>query len=101
MLYAVRMDVILPPDMDPAARDDLITREKSYSQELQRAGKWPQIWRIAGQYANLSVFDVADNGELNDLLWALPLFPYMRFEVLPLTLHPSDVKTEGRASSTG
>ncbi len=30
---------------------------------------------IVGQYSNLSVFDVADNGELHDILWGLPLFP--------------------------
>jgi len=92
MLYAVRMDVALPADMDATSRADLLAREKAYSQGLQRAGKWPEIWRIAGQYANLSILDVADHGELNDLLWGLPLFPYMTIDVLPLARHPSDVK---------
>lgn len=91
MLFAVKMDVDLPVGMDPGERSDTLAREKAYSHELQRAGKWPHIWRIAGQYSNLSIFDVADNDELHDLLWNLPLFPYMSIEVTPLAVHPSDV----------
>ena len=95
MLFAVRMDVHLPPDLDPGARADLLAREKAYSQELQRAGKWPHIWRIAGQYANLSIFDVAGNEELHEILWKLPLFPYLRIDVQPLARHPSDIHPGG------
>jgi muconolactone D-isomerase len=94
MLFAVRMDVEIPSDLDPDLRTSTLAREKAYSQELQRAGKWPHIWRIAGQYSNLSIFDVADNEELHQLLWNLPLFPYMRIEVTPLATHPSDIRGE-------
>ena len=90
-LYAVRMDVALPPDMDPAARDDLLAREKAYSQGWQRSGHWPHIWRCVGQYANLSVFAVDSNEQLHQILWGLPLFPYMTIAVTPLAAHPSDI----------
>lgn len=88
-LYAVRMDVDLPLDLP--GRDDLLAREKTYSQELQRSGKWVHIWRITGQYSNLSVFDVADNEALHDVLWGLPLFPFMTIDVTPLGQHPSAI----------
>jgi len=91
MLFAVKMDVVLPLDMDPVERVDTLGREKAYSQELQRAGKWPYIWRLVGQYSNLSIFDVADNAELHDLLWNLPLFRFMTIEITPLATHPSDI----------
>lgn len=91
MLFAVRMDVHLPADMPADARTELLAREKAYSQQLQRAGRWPHIWRIAGQYANLSILDVADNDALHELLWNLPLFPYLSVEVTPLAAHPSDI----------
>jgi muconolactone D-isomerase len=91
VLFAVRMDVRLPNDMDPEVRSERLAREKAYSQELQRAGIWVHIWRCAGQYANLSVFDVRDNEHLHDILWQLPLFPYMTIEVTPLATHPSDI----------
>ena len=92
MLFHVRMDVHLPPDMDSQARADLVSRERDYSQELQRSGAWPHIWRIVGEYSNFSVFDVAGNDELHELLAGLPLFPYMDIAVTPLATHPSDVR---------
>ncbi|MCV7279617.1 muconolactone Delta-isomerase [Mycolicibacterium flavescens] len=92
MLFHVHMDVNLPPDLDPAQRDDMVTREKAYCQELQRAGKWPHIWRIVGEYANYSVFDVDTNDELHQILSGLPLFPYMDITVTPLAVHPSDLR---------
>lgn len=91
MLFAVHMDVALPTDMDPDERSALLAREKAYSQELQRAGKWPEIWRVVGEYANLSIFDVDSNDELHDLLWGLPLFAYMTVRVTPLAAHPSHI----------
>ncbi|MDA3627401.1 muconolactone Delta-isomerase [Saccharopolyspora oryzae] len=92
MLFHVRMDVRLPHDLDPDAKAEIIAREKAYAQELQRSGKWPQIWRIVGEYANISIFDVESNDELHTLLSGLPLFQYMDIEVTPLAKHPSDIK---------
>lgn len=92
MLFHVRMDVRIPHDMDPDTRAQLVAREKAYSQQLQRSGKWPQIWRIVGEYSNFSIFDVESNDELHTLISALPLFPYMNIHVTPLARHPADVK---------
>ncbi|MEV5544033.1 muconolactone Delta-isomerase [Saccharopolyspora shandongensis] len=91
MLFQVRMDVCLPHDLDPKTRSEIVAEEKQYAQELQRAGKWPHIWRIVGEYANISVFDVESNDELHTLLSGLPLFPYMDIHVTPLATHPSDI----------
>ena len=88
-LYAVRMDVDLPADLP--GREELLAREKAYSQDLQRTGTWVHLWRVAGQYSNLSVFEVTDNDALHEVLWGLPLFPYMTVEVLPLAQHPSTI----------
>ncbi|KAA5835143.1 muconolactone Delta-isomerase [Saccharopolyspora hirsuta] len=91
MLYAVRMQVDIPHDLDPTVRDETIAREKAYSQQLQRGGEWAHIWRIAGQYSNLSIFEVESHERLHEILWNLPLFPYMTIEVTPLATHPSAV----------
>lgn len=85
------MAVRLPADMDPQVKADLLSQEKAYSQELQRSGIWVHIWRCVGQYSNLSIFDVTDNGHLHDILWQLPLFPHMSIEVTPLARHPSSL----------
>lgn len=92
MLYLVRMDVRLPHDMPAAQAEEIKAREKAYSQELQRSGKWQQLHRIVGEYANYSVFDVESHDELHTVLSALPLFPYMTMQVTPLARHPSSIR---------
>ena len=77
--------------MDPAAFDRLKAEEKSRAQELQRAGKWVHLWRVAGQYANISVLDASDHDELHAMLSTLPLFPFMDIAVTPLARHPSAI----------
>jgi muconolactone D-isomerase len=91
MLYLVHMRVQLPPDLDEAVAADLKSREKAIAHELQRDGRWKELWRVAGEYANYSVFDVSGNDELHDLLSSLPLFPYMDIRVTPLAHHPSRI----------
>ena len=78
MLFHVKMIVKLPVDMDPAQAAKLKADEKELAQSLMREGKWRHLWRIAGQYANYSVFDVASVQELHETLMQLPLFPTWR-----------------------
>jgi muconolactone D-isomerase len=85
------MDVNLPADMPASVADEIKARERAYSQDLQRSGKWRHIWRLVGEYANYSVFDVDSNAELHDILSKLPLFPYMKISVTPLCRHPSSI----------
>ena len=92
MLYLVRMDVRLPQDMAAETAADIKAREKAYSQGLQESGKWPHLWRVVGEYANYSVFDVDSNDELHALLSGLPLFAYMDIDVTPLARHPSSIR---------
>jgi muconolactone D-isomerase len=93
MLFHVRMNVNLPQAMPLEEAARLKQDEKDLAQQLQREGKWRHLWRIAGQYANVSIFDVASVDELHTLLTSLPLFPYMQIEVMPLCRHPSSVRS--------
>ncbi|MGW8374827.1 muconolactone Delta-isomerase [Streptomyces sp. ODS28] len=101
MLFAVTMEVRIPADLDPQVRADTLSREKAYAQELQRKGVWRHIWRRAGEYANLSIFDVRDNEELHEVLWGLPLFPYMTMDITPLATHPSDINAGNGGADAG
>jgi muconolactone D-isomerase len=94
MLFHVRMDVHLPHDLPATEAAEIIAREKAYAQGLQANGKWRHIWRLAGQYANVSIFDVRDNAELHELLSGLPLFKFMRIEVTPMLRHPSSIRDD-------
>lgn len=91
MLYLVRMDVRVPHDVDPARFEALKSAEKARAQELQREGTWRHLWRVAGEYANYSVFDAPDHDALHAILSALPLFPFMEIRVTPLARHPSAI----------
>lgn len=96
MLFHVTMEVQLPSSMPLEQADRLKLEEKNLAARLQEQGAWRHLWRVAGQYANVSIFDVADNEALHALLTSLPLFPYMRIEVTPLCRHPSSVRTDDR-----
>jgi len=94
MLFHVQMDVRLPHDLPKAEADELKKVEKARAQDLQRSGKWRHLWRIAGRYSNISIFDVESPQELHDILSALPLFPYMDIAVIPLCRHPSSIRDD-------
>ncbi|MFE4078564.1 muconolactone Delta-isomerase [Paenarthrobacter sp. YIM B13468] len=91
MLYLVRMDVNIPRELPAEEAAAIKQREKDYSQSLQKEGLWSHLWRVVGEYANYSIFDVTSNDELHEILQALPLFPYMEIEVTPLAKHPSAI----------
>lgn len=94
MLFHVRMDVHLPLDMEPENALKIKAIEKAYSQELQRQGKWRHLWRITGQYSNISIFDVENNEELHNILQGLPLYPYMNIEIMAMNRHPSSIRED-------
>lgn len=91
MLFHVEMQVNIPHDLPAAEAEAIKAKEKAYAQDLQRQGKWVHLWRVAGRYANISIFDVESVDELHALLSALPLFPFMDIRVTALTRHPSAI----------
>lgn len=91
MLFMVEMIVNMPADMPADQANEIKAREKAYSQDFQRSGKWAHIWRVVGEYKNVSIFNVESNDELHTLLSGLPLFPYMDIKVTALCRHPSAI----------
>jgi muconolactone D-isomerase len=96
MLFQVEMDVRLPHDFPAEKVEALKQTERARAQELQRAGIWRHLWRVAGRYSNVSVFDVASPQDLHDILSSLPLFPFMDMRITPLCRHPSSVHDDDR-----
>ncbi len=95
MLFHVAMSVNVPLDFDKDKLDELGEREHERAAELQRRGKWLHLWRVAGQRANISVFNVETPLELHDILGSLPLRPFMTVSVTALCRHPGSLKEEG------
>lgn len=91
MLFHVEMTVNLPHDLSSEVAGQLKTEERERAKDLQRSGKWRHLWRIAGRYANVSIFDVSGPTELHEVLSTLPLFPFMEVKIAPLCRHPSSI----------
>ncbi|NUL47616.1 muconolactone Delta-isomerase [Cellulosimicrobium funkei] len=92
MLFLARMDVTFPESMTDEVKAEFTAREKEYSGNLQCEGRMRDIWRVVGEYANYSVYDVADNDELHAILSGFPMYPYMKIKVTPLAQHPNSIK---------
>ncbi|MFC7291383.1 muconolactone Delta-isomerase [Hirschia litorea] len=96
MLFKVEMKVNVPNDIDKELFAKQVDEEKMRAKELQEQGIWRHLWRVAGQYANVSIFDVDSPQTLHDLMMSLPLFPYMEVEVTALCHHPSSIHSDDR-----
>lgn len=96
MLFQVEMDVRVPHDFPAEKAEALKQTERARAQELQRAGIWRHLWRVAGRYSNVSIFDVSGPQDLHDILSGLPLFPFMEIRITPLCRHPSSVHDDDR-----
>lgn len=94
MLFMVEMTVSVPTTVDKAEFERLKAEEKVRSETLQRSGTWRHLWRVAGHYANVSIFDVTDAGELHDIMMSLPLYPFMDVRVTALCHHPSAIAAD-------
>ena len=86
-LYAVRMEVALPLDMDPAARDRPPRPREGLLPAVAALRPLAHIWRCVGEYANLSIFAV----DGNDAAARDPLGP------AAVPLHDDDGHPPGRA----
>jgi muconolactone D-isomerase len=84
MLFHVSMAVRVPHDFDPEKLKQLTAQEHERAAQLVRQGKWLHAWRVAGKWANVSVFDVESPAELHELVSSLPLYPLMEIEVAAL-----------------
>jgi muconolactone D-isomerase len=88
------MAVDLPHDLDPETVAHLNDEEHEVARQLQLDGKWLHLWRVAGSFENVSIFDVADPGELHDAVSSLPLYPFMKVTVTALCRHPGAITSD-------
>ena len=92
MLFHVTMTVRIPHDADPQKIAQLNAQEHERAKELQLQGKWLHLWRVAGKWANVSIFKVESPDELHEILSSLPLYPFMEIEVNALSQHPGSLE---------
>ena len=94
MLFHVHMNVRIPHDANVETVKKLGEQEHDRAKALQEQGKWLHLWRVAGKFANVSVFDVESPAELHEILNSLPLYPFMEVEVTALCRHPGAITAD-------
>ncbi|MGK0741918.1 muconolactone Delta-isomerase [Leucobacter sp. Z1108] len=92
MLYMLTSEVSRPAGIGDAEWDSLLTAEFEYGVGCRKRGNLLEIWRIAGRYAAVSIWNADDHEHFHGLVAGLPLFPYARFTVTPLVEHPSTAR---------
>jgi muconolactone D-isomerase len=96
MIFMVRIDVTIPPEMPAAEKDKLRERENARARELIEEGTMLRIWRIVGRVANFSLWQADTLEALHEKVGSLPMFPYMKVDVTPLINHPMTEVAEAR-----
>ena len=95
MLFHVTINVTVPHDIDPETIRQLSAQEHERAATLQIQGKWLHLWRVVGKWSNVSIFQVADPGELHAILESLPLYRFMDIAVTALCHHPGSLHDAG------
>ena len=93
MLFHVVMNVRIPRGLDPEKLKQLQSDEHERATEVKLQGKWLHLWRVAGKYANVSVFEVESPVEFHEILSSLPLYSFMEAEIAALCHHPGSLES--------
>jgi muconolactone delta-isomerase len=90
------------PAGTPAADvDDARAREAVRARELAGQGHLVRLWALPasdGVSSALGLWRAADDGEMEAIVRALPLYPYLTTQTTRLTPHPSDPAAPGSRS---
>ena len=88
MEFLVSINVEVPQDFPASSFEELVVKERVRGQELMAQGSIQRIWRIPGTKNNIGIWKAKDAGELHSLLSSLPIFAFMKIEIVPLAVHP-------------
>jgi muconolactone D-isomerase len=95
MQYLVTMTTHVPDGVSAEEVDDVRAREAQAAEsrsdrKLADQGYLVRLWGLPGPGRALGLWQAEGAGELEALLAALPLRPWLEIETVPLTGHPND-----------
>lgn len=85
----------VPNDDDGPTLDEARAAESRSARKLADQGYLVRLWQLPGPGRALGLWQAETAGELDAVLAALPLKPWLEIEVVPLTAHPNDPVLEG------
>jgi muconolactone delta-isomerase len=87
--FFVAFAMTVPDGTPDQAVDDTVAAEGRRVTELAGQGHLSRIWRLPDG-RTLGLYRAADEADLAVILRSLPLYPWMKLQVTPLSPHPSD-----------
>jgi len=80
----------IPDTVDVPTVDEAQAAESRSARELAAEGYLVRLWGLPGHGRALGLWQADSAGELQAILGALPLGPWLDIETIPLTGHPND-----------
>lgn len=93
--FLVHIRVRWPESVPEDRRIELRKAELARAKELHAAGIFIRMWRVIGQPANWGLWRAKDATELHQALISLPIWPYMKVDVMAVAQHPVDPMSWG------
>ena len=89
--FLVTFTVTVPPGAAAAqAERDAEAREAQAAHDLAGQGHLLRLWKLPGTGRALGLYQAGDPAQMQAILTALPLAPWMSVDTTPLSPHPSD-----------
>jgi muconolactone delta-isomerase len=91
--FLVAFTMTVPPGIPGQTVQDTKAREALAARDLAAHGHLLRLWDLPGTGRTLGLFQARDTAQMEAILAALPLAPWMTADTTPLSPHPSDPAT--------
>jgi muconolactone delta-isomerase len=88
--FLVTFTLAIPPGTAAPAVADTEAREAQAAHDLADQGHLLRLWTLPGAGRTLGLWQARDADQMQAILAALPLAPWMTVDATPLSPHPSD-----------
>jgi muconolactone delta-isomerase len=88
--FLVTFDLTVPAGVDGPMVDEAQAAESRSARKSAQQGYLLRLWALPGQGRALGLWQAESADELRAVFAALPLGPWLRIEIVPLTGHPND-----------
>jgi len=88
MQFMLNIDLTMPSHFTKEDAAELRERENAHALALMERKILLGIWRVVGRTSNFSLWQAPTLEELHAMLSDLPMFPFMKIQVMPLIEHP-------------
>jgi muconolactone delta-isomerase len=88
--FLVTFTLAVPPGAAAQAVADAKAREARAAHDLADQGHLLRLWALPGAGRTLGLYQARDADQMQAILEALPLAPWMTVDTTPLSPHPSD-----------